>query len=126
MVDKNDGVDIFSQCNEYLKTYNDLMKYLPKEMTKISEEEKKGQKRKMQRMSLVQMEENFIKQREVIAKKKKLEESKEGKQEGISKELLKKHKAKKRAKKNKKNNTTKEKEAKTKEEPMEEDSSDNE
>eukprot|EP00826_Nyctotherus_ovalis_P011576 TRINITY_DN1300_c0_g2_i1.p3 TRINITY_DN1300_c0_g2~~TRINITY_DN1300_c0_g2_i1.p3 ORF type:complete len:140 (+),score=63.31 TRINITY_DN1300_c0_g2_i1:73-492(+) len=123
MVDRNegDGVDIFAQCREYLKEYNELVKYLPSEMKEISADERKGQKRKMPRVSLVQMEENVVKQREVLAKKKKTEDPEEERLK-----LRKNKPRRKRKKKVAKTETQEKAESKDGAEPMEDKSSDEE
>ncbi len=87
MVDKSEKSpaetpgDLIVQCHKYMDDFSELFKMLPDQVTAIDPEDKKPQKRKKQKVSLVQMEANIVKQREALAKKRKAEKEAKAEQQ---------------------------------------------
>ncbi len=73
--------DAYQKCKKYMTEFADLFRLIPEQIASIDPEDKAPQKRKKQKVSLIQMEENIVKQREAMAKKKKTQQEEKKKAE---------------------------------------------
>ena len=91
MVDKGEKTsetpgDMIAQCRKYMEDFAELFKLLPDQVAAIEPDDKKPQKRKNQKVSLIQMEANIVKQREMLAQKRKTDKEEQQKNEKESTE----------------------------------------